>query len=230
MTHELSVQQKSRLKNGSVAIEIFHLRTLLSRITITEDRECGGWLPRLQSHGKLNLQLHVDTSHSITNSVVSPSSTAVSPSVGGVLQSTSTSAPPVPLRSYDTSESLLNTENPSSMYPSRFGNTYGGIGNYGGLSSYSSPYSRFGGMGSGMYGGYGSSMYGGMGYGSYPGYNGMGGFGGYGMGDPNDPNNLSRRMEAGTQGMPVLNYKLKVSDVSDYREYRGCFWWIRTDA
>jgi peroxin-13 len=72
----------------------------------------------------------------------------------------------------------------------------------------SSPYSRFGGMGS--YGGYGSgmygsSMYGGMGYGGgYPGYSGYSGFGGYGgMGDPNDPNSLARRMEAGTQGIAV---------------------------
>ena len=60
-------------------------------------------------------------------------------------------------------------------------------------------------------------MYGGMGYGGYPGYNSMGGFGGYGgMGDPNDPNSLSRRMEAGTQGMSSLNCGLTVSDVSDY--------------
>jgi peroxin-13 len=93
------------------------------------------------------------------------------------------------------------------MYPSAMGNTYNGMGNYGGLSSYSSPYSRLG-MGGGMYGGYGSSMYGGsmyggMGYGGYGGYSGYGGmgYGGYGgMGDPNDPNSLSRRMETGTQG------------------------------
>ena len=182
------------------------------RITITEDRECGGWLLHLQSRGKLNPQLQVDTSRRTTNSVVSLPSTAVSPPVDGALSSTSTAAPPVPLRSYDPSDPLLNAANLSSTYPSRFGNTYGGAGNYGGLSSYSSPYSRFGGMGSSMYGGYGSSMYGGsmyggMGYGGYPGYSGIGGFGGYGgMGDPNDPNSLSRRMEAGTQGMPVLNY------------------------
>ena len=56
--------------------------------------------------------------------------------------------------------------------------------------------------GGSMYGGMGNSMYG---YGGYGGYNGIGGYGGYGgfggMGDPNDPNSLSRRMEAGTQGI-----------------------------
>ena len=63
-------------------------------------------------------------------------------------------------------------------------------------------------------------MYGGMGYGGYPGYSGMGGFGGYGgMSDPNDPNSLSRRMEAGTQGIfrnLIMIGVAEDSDVSDY--------------
>jgi peroxin-13 len=103
------------------------------------------------------------------------------------------------------------------------GSTYNSYGGMSGLSRYSSPYSRFGGMGmgNGMYGGMGGSMYGGMGgsmYGAYGGYGGMGygGVGYGGMGDPNDPNSLSRRMEAGTQGilLPVLD--VNDSNVSDY--------------
>lgn len=74
---------------------------------------------------------------------------------------------------------------------------------YGGVSSYSSPYSRFGGMGT--MGGYGSGMYGGMGsmggYGNSM-YGGMGGMSGmYGgmNGDPNDPNSMTNSFSNSTQ-------------------------------
>ena len=67
----------------------------------------------------------------------------------------------------------------------------------GGYNSYSSPYSRFGGMNSSMYGGYGS-MYGGMG-----GMGGMyGGMPGYGGGQPGmvgDPNSLTNSFSQSTQ-------------------------------
>ena len=61
----------------------------------------------------------------------------------------------------------------------------------GGYSSYSSPYSRFGGMGNSMYGGgygsmYGGGMYGGMG--GYPGQPGM-----------EDPNSLTNSFSQSTQ-------------------------------
>ena len=64
----------------------------------------------------------------------------------------------------------------------------------GGMGAYSSPYSRFGGMGNSMYGGYGS-MYGGMGgmfggMGGYPGQPGMGG---------EDPNSLTNSFSQSTQ-------------------------------
>src|SRR5271156_573741 len=150
---------------------------------------------------------HFNHSNHTASSALSPTPT-LTPSTNGSLATTTTdiasstppstqAPPPVPSRSYDTADPMLNTAN-SSLYASRFGNTMGGYG-------YNSPYSRFGGMGNGMYSGYGtgmygSSMYGGMGYGGgYSGYGGYGGYGGFGgMGDPNDPNTLTRNMEAGT--------------------------------
>jgi peroxin-13 len=76
----------------------------------------------------------------------------------------------------------------------------------GGLGGYSSPYSRFGGMGNSMYGGMGGYG-GGGGYGSmYGGMGGMGGMYGGGMGqpgmmggDPNDPNSLTNSFSQSTQ-------------------------------
>jgi peroxin-13 len=75
---------------------------------------------------------------------------------------------------------------------SAYGGGYGGAG----YSSYSSPYSRLGGMGS-MYGGGMGSMYGG-------GYGGMGGGmygGGYGgmPGQPGDQNSLTNAYNQSTQ-------------------------------
>lgn len=72
------------------------------------------------------------------------------------------------------------------------------------MGGYSSPYSRFGGMGNSMYGGmggYGSgygSMYGGMG-GMGGMYGGMGQPGMMGNGDPNDPNSLTNSFSQSTQ-------------------------------
>lgn len=65
-----------------------------------------------------------------------------------------------------TASNFSSPYNRTSPYSSPYG--YGGVG---GMSSYSSPYNRFGGMGGGMYGG---GMYGG-------GYGGMGGMYGGGM-------------------------------------------------
>ena len=70
------------------------------------------------------------------------------------------------------------------------------MGGLGGYNTYSSPYSRLGGMNSSMYGGYGS-MYGGMG-----GMGGMyGGMPGYGAGQPGmeDPNSLTNSFNQSTQ-------------------------------
>lgn len=72
------------------------------------------------------------------------------------------------------------------------------------MGGYSSPYSRFGGMGNSMYGGGYGSMYGGMGA---MGGMGMGGYGGgmygqpgmMGNGDPNDPNSLTNTFSQSTQ-------------------------------
>jgi peroxin-13 len=164
----------------------------------------------------------------IVSSSLTVTTAATSVSGDGALTIPSSAAPPVPLRSYDASDPAINDANSSSMYSPRFGNTYGGIG-YGGLSSYSSPYSRFGGMGTGIYGGYGGSMYGGSmyggmgygGYGGYPGYGGIGGFGGYnGLGDPNS---LSRRMEAGTQGMELSKLKLTTATFQIIESIVGAF-------
>ena len=119
---------------------------------------------------------------------------------------TSTFAPAIPQRP-STLASTVN-QNASAYSPyaaNRLGaSPYGGVG-VGGMPSYSSPYSRMGGMG-----GYGSSMYGG-GMGGY-GMGGMGGMGGYGMGgygmggmgggmgmDPNDPNSLTHSFSQSTQ-------------------------------
>lgn len=71
---------------------------------------------------------------------------------------------------------------------------YAGVGGY---NNYTSPYSRFGGMGNSMYGGIGGG-YGGM-------YGGMGGiYGGMGQPgmpgvDPNDPNSLTNSFSQNTQ-------------------------------
>ncbi|KAI5847170.1 Peroxin 13, N-terminal region-domain-containing protein [Morchella snyderi] len=69
---------------------------------------------------------------------------------------------------------------------------YGMGAGYGAMSSYSSPYSRFGGYGGSMYGG-GMGM--GMGMGGLGGFGGMGGYPG---GDPNDPSSLTQGMQNST--------------------------------
>jgi peroxin-13 len=210
------------------------LEIVTSSANTTRLEPVAEWLLHLQSRGRRSRQQPVRQSkframliYTVAASSSAVSTNALPSSEGRVLPpANSTTAPPIPSRSYDPSDSLLNAANNSPIYSSRFGNAYGSIGSYGGLSSYSSPYSRFGGMGAGMYGGYsssmyGSSMYGGMGYGGYggyPGYGGIGGFGGYnGIGDPNDPNSFSRRMEAGTQGLQrKLETHADSSDVSNY--------------
>ncbi|KAI5803390.1 Peroxin 13, N-terminal region-domain-containing protein [Peziza echinospora] len=130
----------------------------------------------------------------------------------------SSSAPPaLPSRPAGLSNMAVSQIGANPAYSpygqqNRFGTQYGagysplgggiggglGGGYGGGYGSYSSPYSRFGGMG-GM-GGYGGGMYGMSGMG---GLGGMGGYGamggGYGQqGDPNDPNSLMRGMENST--------------------------------
>lgn len=111
----------------------------------------------------------------------------------------SSHAPPLPAKPSTLTSVVNRTASNYSPYPaaSRYNpSPYGGIGGY------SSPYSRFGGMGSSMYGGMGGmggmggygSMYGGMG----GMYGGMGGFNGQpGMGE--DPNSLTNAFSQSTQ-------------------------------
>ncbi|KAK4978485.1 Peroxisomal membrane protein PAS20 [Elasticomyces elasticus] len=130
----------------------------------------------------------IPTSQSVTTAPASLS-TATSPDA----------APELPSRP-DTLNSVVNrTASNYGPYANRMSvgaSPYG----YGGMNSYSSPYSRFGGgygggMGGGMYGGmggYGSGMGGGM-YGG-----GMYGGGGYGA-NANDPNSLTQGFSNSTQ-------------------------------
>ncbi|KAL8998221.1 MAG: hypothetical protein Q9169_002706 [Polycauliona sp. 2 TL-2023] len=131
-----------------------------------------------------------------TSSASSPQITASStPST-----STSTSQPPA-LPAKPSSLSSVVNNNASNYSPygaNRLGSSPYGVG--GGYGSYSSPYSRLGGMNS-MYGGYGGgygSMYGGMG-----GMGGMNSMYGGGMGqpgmNPNDPNSLTNSFNQNTQ-------------------------------
>ncbi|KAL8785483.1 MAG: hypothetical protein Q9195_008626 [Heterodermia aff. obscurata] len=129
---------------------------------------------------------------SSTTSSVPPSTNATSLS--------SSDPPPLPSKPSTLNSVVNRTASNYSPYNStaRYGaSPYGGVGGYGtGYGSYSSPYSRFGGMANSMYGNYGGygSMYGGMG--------GMGGmYGQPGMmgGDPNDPNSLTNSMSNSTQ-------------------------------
>ncbi|MCJ1361232.1 Peroxisomal membrane protein PAS20 [Acarospora aff. strigata] len=114
--------------------------------------------------------------------------------------SSSTTPPALPERPSALSTVVNRTASNYSPYgQSRLGaSPYGGMSSY--SSPYSSPYSRFGGMGSSMYGSMGG-MYGGMGgYGGgmYSGMGGMGGMGGM-QGDPNDPNSLTNSFSQSTQ-------------------------------
>ena len=84
-------------------------------------------------------------------------------------------------------------------------------------------YGGYGGMGGSMYGGMGSSMYGGIGSSMYGGYGGYNSFGG--MGDPNDPNSLSRRMEAGTQGIHFLTPFLRCQSLRCSSLVFHLVWW-----
>ncbi|PNS20871.1 Peroxisomal membrane protein PAS20 [Sphaceloma murrayae] len=132
-----------------------------------------------------------------TSAITSPTAaSATSPT-----SATSSAAPALPSRP-DTLNSVINqtASNYTSSPYNRMGSSpYGG--GYGGMSSYSSPYSRlgggYGGMGGmgGMYGG-GYGGYGGMGgmYGG--GYGGMGG-GMYGM--PGQEQSLTQSFSQSTQ-------------------------------
>ncbi|EGC44708.1 peroxin 13 [Histoplasma capsulatum var. duboisii H88] len=108
---------------------------------------------------------------------------------------TTTSAPDLPSRPSSLNSVVNQTASNYSPYgTSRLGQSpYGGA--YGGYNSYTSPYSRLGGMGS-MYGGYGAG-YGGM----YGGMGGMGGYGGMYGGIPpgGDPNSLTNSFSQSTQ-------------------------------
>ncbi len=120
----------------------------------------------------------------------------------------SSGAPALPSKPSSLTTAVNRNSSDYSPYnQNRYGTAaspYSGIGSgLGGYNSYSSPYSRSGGMGNSMYGGMGG--YGG-GYGSM--YGGMGGYGGmYGggmgqpgmMGDPNDPKSLTNSFSQSTQ-------------------------------
>lgn len=135
-------------------------------------------------------------------STPSPSATASSSqnaTSSTAASSTSTSQPPALPAKPSSLNSIVNqtASNYSPYSANRLGTSPYGVGGYG---SYSSPYSRFGGMNSMYGGGYGSG-YGGM-------YGGMGGMGGMygGMGqpgmmgmDPNDPNSLTNSFNQNTQ-------------------------------
>ncbi|KAK4698119.1 peroxin-13, partial [Lecanoromycetidae sp. Uapishka_2] len=130
-----------------------------------------------------------------------------------VPSATTSSTEPPALPSKPSSLSTVVNRNSSNYSPynqNRYSSSpYSGVGT--GMGAYSSPYSRFGGMGgmgSSMYGG-GMGAYGG-GYGSMYG-SGIGGYGG-GMGgmyggmgqpgmgvDPNDPNSLTNSFSQSTQ-------------------------------
>ncbi|KAL9138140.1 MAG: hypothetical protein Q9175_000657 [Cornicularia normoerica] len=112
--------------------------------------------------------------------------------------SSSSSPPSLP----DKPSSLSSVVNRNSSTYSQLNQNRYSSPPYSGMGGYSSPYSRFGGMGNSMYGGGYGSMYGGMG-----GMGGMGGYGGgmygqpgmMGNGDPNDPNSLTNTFSQSTQ-------------------------------
>lgn len=115
--------------------------------------------------------------------------------------SSSSSPPALP----DKPSSLSTVVNRNSSTYSPLNQNRYNTPSYSGMAGgYSSPYSRFGGMGNSMYGGGYGSMYGGMGG---MGGMGMGGYGGgmygqpgmMGNGDPNDPNSLTNTFSQSTQ-------------------------------
>ncbi|KAF2151831.1 hypothetical protein K461DRAFT_321987 [Myriangium duriaei CBS 260.36] len=134
------------------------------------------------------------------SSLASSTGTAATPTSSIPTSSTSAAAPALPSRP-DSLDSVVNRN--ASNYSSanyganRFGSSPYGIG---GMSSYSSPYSRLGG-GYGGYGGYGGmgGMYGG-GYGGMGGmYGGMGGMYGNGYGMPGQEQSLTQSFSQSTQ-------------------------------
>lgn len=114
--------------------------------------------------------------------------------------SSSSEPPTLPLRPSSLTTAVNRNSSTYSPYnQGRYGASttpYSGMST--GFGSYSSPYSRFGGMGNSMYGGMGGygggygSMYGGM-YGGGMGQPGMMG------GDPNDQNSLTNSFSQSTQ-------------------------------
>lgn len=126
-------------------------------------------------------------------------SSAANPHIASV--TASSSQPPTLPTKPSTLTSVVNrTASNYSPYggAARYGSTPygGGMGSY---NSYSSPYSRFGGMGNSMYGGGGyGSMYGGMG-GMGGMYGGMGGFAGQPGIAGEDPNSLTNSFSQSTQ-------------------------------
>ncbi|MCJ1478725.1 Peroxisomal membrane protein PAS20 [Lambiella insularis] len=123
------------------------------------------------------------------------SSSAIHPHIASA--TTSSAQPPTLPAKPSTLNSVVNqTASNYSPYggAARYGSTP-----YGGMGSYSSPYSRFGGMGNSMYGGGYGSMYGGMGGmgGMYGG--GMGGFPGQPGMAGGDPNSLTNSFSQSTQ-------------------------------
>ncbi|KAJ9648494.1 Peroxisomal membrane protein PAS20 [Coniosporium tulheliwenetii] len=133
------------------------------------------------------------TSAGLSSTPASTGSSVTAPTASPSATASSTSNPPALPERPSTLNSVVNrtASNYSSLNANRYGSSpYG----YGGMNSFSSPYSRLGGYGS-MYGGMGGmgGMYGGMG--------GMGGmYGGMG-GMPGDPNNpsLTQSMNQSTQ-------------------------------
>lgn len=138
----------------------------------------------------------MDSANTVTAAV--PGSTATTTATP-----TSTGAPALPARS-DALSTVANRTAASYSSPYNRTSTYGSSPyGYGGMSSYSSPYSRFGGMG-GMGSMYGGGMYGGMGGMGYGGYGGMGGMGGmYGqpgmVGPDGQPQSLTQTYQNSTQ-------------------------------
>ncbi|MCJ1284926.1 Peroxisomal membrane protein PAS20 [Xylographa opegraphella] len=129
----------------------------------------------------------------------SASTAAANPHISSTTSSSSQAQPPsLPARPSTLNSVVNQTASNYSPYggASRYGaSPYGGAS--GGYGSYSSPYSRLGGMGNSMYGGGYGSMYGGMGgiggmYGAMGGYPGQPGMGG-------DPNSLSNSFSQSTQ-------------------------------
>ncbi|EER39084.1 peroxin 13 [Histoplasma capsulatum H143] len=138
----------------------------------------------------IHLFLRESAAAAVSGPLLNTSATTTSTS-----PATTTSAPDLPSRPSSLNSVVNQTASNYSPYgTSRLGQSpYGGA--YGGYNSYTSPYSRLGGMGS-MYGGYGAG-YGGM----YGGMGGMGGYGGMYGGIPpgGDPNSLTNSFSQSTQ-------------------------------